>query len=142
MRYFISIFLLLLFLLKIDAGFSMGKSPSIEHSITYSNKGTRSEAKHGHLFIHGKEIPDIFTLVFYREQVFKFHQRTQLWGNDGYFAIEGAQGKIILKESSAEIGRDSLSRGWYNGKEKLSGTPANWLYVEWDEGTAFLTGKN
>ena len=141
MRYFILISIVILFLLKIDAGFSMGKSPVLEHRITYSHKNTRSEARHGHLLINGYEIPDIFSLVIFQESVFKFYQRKQIWGMDGYFPVDKTAGISSIEESSADIGPDVMSKGWYEGKEKLAGTPADWLYVEWKEGAAFLSSE-
>ncbi len=126
-------------LLIIGNGYSMGKSPAMEHRITYSHKDTRSESKHGHLFINGVEIPDVFTLVISRDGAYRFHRRQQLWGMDGYFPAEKAADIFTVKESSTGIGAEATSRGWYEGKEKLAGTPDEWLYVEWEEGSVFLS---
>ncbi|MCU0822171.1 MAG: hypothetical protein MUC95_06830, partial [Spirochaetes bacterium] len=98
----------------------MGKTAEIEHRITYSRQGTRSEAKHGHLFINGNEVPALFTIIISGKEVFRFHQRTWLWGIDGYFPVEKTENACTIKESSAQIGSDLLDKGWYAGKERLS----------------------
>lgn len=118
--------------------YPMSKTPDIEHNVTFSHKGTRSEAKHGHLIINGSEIPDVFTLVFTGERAYKFYQRTHLWGRDGYFPAKSAKIPEI-KQSEAEISSESLKKGWYTGKEKLKGTPPCWVYVEWEGGNAFVS---
>lgn len=109
---------------------------SIEHSITYSNKGSKSEAQHGHLFINGKEIPDVFTQISCIDKTYKFYQRKQMWGRDGYFPLdEQAQ----IKASSAKITDEQIKKGWYTGAEKLDGTPCPWLNVQWEGGSAFVS---
>jgi hypothetical protein len=107
----------------------------IEHNITYSQKGTRSEAKHGHLFINGKELPDVFYMLRSGETAYKFYQRENIWGWDGYFKLEDEL--IPIKKSPEKITKEDLAKGWYTGKEKLEGTPGNWVYLEWGNGSGF-----
>lgn len=112
-------------------------SDTVEHKITYTNKDTRSEARHGHLYINGNELPDVFTSVVYREKSYKFHQRADMWGSDGYFPVE-TETPAEVKAANARITIEDLNRGWYIGKELLSGTPSSWLHVTWNGGSAFV----
>lgn len=110
---------------------------SAEHLITYSRKGTRSEAKHGHLTIDNRKIPDVFSLVISGGKTYKFHQRKFMWGLDGYFPVEFKK-EDIIKISSNKISLQDIQKGWYMGKEVREDTPSDWFYAEWDSGSAFI----
>jgi hypothetical protein len=112
----------------------------IEHKIEYSHKGTRSEAKHGYLSVNSENLPDVFTLVRSGDSVYKFYQRSNMWGMDGYFPVkEKESDKSIIKESDKQIKSTTLKQGWYLGKELLKGTPLEWLYTEWKGGSAYVS---
>ncbi len=106
------------------------------HTVTYTHKGSRSEAEHGHLFINDVEIPDVFTRVISNDIEYRFYQRKYLWGKDGYFPVSETERKQI-KTSSKQITIQDLNQGWYTGKERLEGTPETWFYAEWYNGSAF-----
>ena len=53
-----------------------GPNVAIKHTITYTRKGSRSEARHGHLIINDWELPDVFTYVICGDRVYKFYQRS------------------------------------------------------------------
>lgn len=113
------------------------KLQSTVHTVTYTNKGSRSEAKHGHLFINDIEIPDVFTRVISSDIEYRFYKRKYLWGKDGYFPVKESETKQI-KNTSNQITIKDLEKGWYTGKERRTGTPETWFYTEWDNGSAFV----
>ncbi len=110
----------------------------IEHSVTYSNRGTKSEAKHGHLSVNGKELPDVFMSVRSEDATYKFYQRKYRWGKDGYFPYK-EKDKTAVKKSAKKISKKELEKGYYTGKELLEGTPGNWLYTEWGDGSCYVS---
>jgi hypothetical protein len=110
----------------------------IEHKVDYSHKGTRSEARHGYLSVNGENLPDVFTLVRSGDIAYKFYQRSNMWGADGYFPLEKSV-KSGIKGSVKEIESAALKQGWYLGKELLKGTPSDWLYTEWKGGSAYVS---
>lgn len=103
---------------------------SLTHYLTYSAKGTRSEARHGHLRINGKEVPKAFSCVAYGGRSYSMRYRSNLWGADGYHPDSPAR---LPLESSAPVSRTALARGYYLGSERLSGTPSTWIFVRWDK---------
>jgi hypothetical protein len=111
-----------------------GADLKIEHKFTLDREGTRSEARHGNLLINGKAVPDFFWTVVAADQHFVFHQRKNMWGDDGYFPLN-----LPLNISAAKAGitKDDLTQGFYKGKDKKPGTPADWLYLEWKDGAGF-----
>ena len=111
-------------------------SDDIVQKITYSNKGSRSEARHGYLLYKGKSIPDVFNKIIYKSNVYIFFQRIEMWGDDGYFPYNE---EIKIKDSNDNISKEQLEKGWYLGKDRLQGTPENWIYVEWEDKSAFLS---
>ncbi len=138
----IIIFLLILFFapyLKQKCADGQCSLNNIEHTITYSQKDTRSEAQHGHLFINGKEVPDIFKTVICGNTKYVFYQRKGIWGMDGYFPL--MKDENSPKISRKTINKKTLLTGWYSGKTFLKGTPSDWLYLEWDDGSAFCSAS-
>jgi len=118
-------------LLAIGTQFSCAaRQVEIHHYLTYTNKGTRSEARHGHLVVHGKEIPWCFDRVSAAGQSFSFRVRTHLWGDDGYFPDGSPWSE---KKGPAGPTPLELTRGYYVGGERLAGTPSSWIFVEWND---------
>lgn len=104
--------------------------------ITYDNKGTRSEARHRHLYINRKLVPDTFKLIAHKKTTYEFFTRKYRWGDDGYVKVDKV---ISLSRSKKKIKKKDKKLGWYfNGRKKLLGTPSKWLYVEWDSRAAFV----
>ncbi len=110
----------------------------LRNTVSYSNRGTRSEARHGHLFLNEKEIPDVYRLVICSGRAFRFFQRRHMWGRDGYFPVEIREDGEIA-EGSTVAGKDAIERGYYRGNVRHSNTPENWMFVKWDGGAAFVS---
>lgn len=106
----------------------------LQHKVTYSHKGTRSEARHGYLYLDEKRVPDCFTMLVAEGKAYSFFTRSNRWGNDGYFQVEKAP---TLPETSTQITAEQKKRGWYKGKKRLTGTPEDWVYVRWKKGEAY-----
>jgi hypothetical protein len=111
-----------------------GDDLKIEHKVTVDNEGSRSEARHGYLLLNGKAMPDFFWTVVAANQHFIFHQRKNMWGDDGYFPLKVA---VDIGTAKVKFTKDDLKQGYYMGKDKKPGTPANWLYLEWKNGAGF-----
>ena len=113
----------------------------IHHNVTYSQRGTRSEAIHGDLYIYGEKIPDVFYLVIYKDTGYEFYQRYHLWGRDGYLPV-----KYLLKKEytliNVPVTEQQIRKGYYRGVQKLSNTPENWLFVRWEGGSAFVDPRS
>lgn len=114
------------------------KNDIIEHKISYSQRGTRSEALHGDLYVAGEKIPDVFFLVISRDQGFEFFQRYHIWGRDGYMRVK-YDPKKEYSLSDQSISREALNKGYYLSDSKLQNTPDSWLFVKWDNGSAFVS---
>lgn len=110
---------------------------TVVHKISYSNKGTRSEARHGHLFVNGNELPDAFSFVTCGDRSFRFYSRVHLWGSDGYFPLMKEEVSYI-QYSEKIVGKKILKKGYYPGPVKYSDTPLSWMYVEFVGGSAFV----
>jgi len=111
--------------------------PCISHTITYSNKGSRSEAQHGFLAIDGYDVPDNFTFLQYGltgGRAFSFTTRSHLWGSDGYWPTEAR----IIPIGEGAFDDADLKQGWVQTPSQIPGIPQNWVYVEWLEGSAFV----
>ena len=119
-------------------GYSKSGRCMLRGRVSFSHKGTRSEARHGRLFLKGKEIPDVYRLVICRGSAFKFFQRRHMWGRDGYFPVKtGEDGEIV--EGSADAGTEVIQRGYYRGNVRHRNTPEDWIFVRWDGGAAFVS---
>lgn len=110
-------------------------SETWKHEIEYSRKGTKSEARHGYLYYKGNQIPDCFTSITIPSKTYYFFSRDMLWGDDGYF--ESSEPLILIK-SNLSISDAVKTKGYYLGLEKLEGTPAYWVFVQWDGGKAYV----
>ena len=106
--------------------------------VSFSHKGTRSEAQHGYLYLKGRAIPDVYRLVICNGSVFRFFQRRHMWGRDGYFPVKtGEYGEIV--KGSTDAGTDVIQRGYYRGNVRHRNTPESWIFVRWDGGSAFVS---
>ena len=111
------------------------KKNVFEHRITYDAKGTRSEARHGFVLINGRMLEDVFLIVSWDEVVYRFYQRKNRWGKDGYFP----GGAVDIELSKERISKEELERGWVAGNKKLKGIPPAWIYAGWEKGSAFVS---
>lgn len=116
----------------------MALPPQVEHEITYTAKGTRSEARHGHLKIDGQEMPWAFSQIVVGDDAYRLRFRTQMWGDDGYFPDPSVPRP---PESPVKISEEAAAQGYYCGSRRLRGTPENWLYVRWDDRSAFVASE-
>jgi hypothetical protein len=122
--------------LAIPTAAGENQGPVVEHSLTYSAKGTRSEARHGHLRINDKKIPWGFSRVVAGDQSFSFYVRRYHFGNDGYHF---AQPPFFPPDSPEDMSTADLNRGYVLTRERPGNTPADWFYVEWNDGAAFAS---
>jgi hypothetical protein len=117
--------------------YGKGNRCILRSTVSYSNKGTRSESRHGYLFLNGKEIPDVYRLVICNDRAFKFFQRRHMWGRDGYFPVKTEGGEIVKDGSHA--GTEAIRREYYRGNVRYENTPEDWIFVRWDGGAAFVS---
>jgi hypothetical protein len=109
--------------------------PSLQHRISYSAYGTRSEARHGQLFYRDTAIPDTFSLVVDHGIAYHFRTRSNMWGDDGYHPGAPVDAFGLSDERFTPA---FLDQGWYPGPDMRPETPATWIYVEWKGGNAFV----
>jgi hypothetical protein len=108
----------------------------IEHYLTYSAKGTRSEARHGHLSINGEEIPWAFKTVNFNGKTYTLNFRNHLWGTDGYHQDSVP---AILAVSEDILSAEYLSKGYCLANKRPVGLPESWIFVTWGQGeSAFV----
>lgn len=112
-----------------------GETLSLLHKVRVEREGTRSESRHGYLIINGQALPDNFYAVQYQGRLYRFSQRNNLWGDDGYFPVPEP---IVFQPTAEAFGDQDLARGWYDGEKLKVKTPADWLFVEWRGGRAFV----
>lgn len=105
-----------------------GGGPTVSHEITYSAKGTRSEARHGHLLVDGIEVPWVFSRVVCGPTFYVLQFRGNLWGDDGYWPDASASAP---SEAGTQIPVGSLKKGYFLSSKRLAGTPAGWIWVQW-----------
>lgn len=110
--------------------------PLLEEKVTYSNKGSRSEASHHYLLVNDEAIPDTFWVVWQEGRLYRFHTRKHMWGTDGYVLTNDEA--FVIKRSKKTISDADTKRKWYIGKERLQNTPEHWVYVEWKDEAAFV----
>ncbi|MGC9490608.1 MAG: hypothetical protein ACP5CD_05220 [Thermovirgaceae bacterium] len=108
------------------------------HRISYSAKGTRSEARHGHLEIEGYALPDAFTRLFYREVGVGFRTRSHLWGEDGYWPDAGVS---LPEEEGPPLPEEAKERGWILADKIPADIPEEWVWVKWKDGSAFVDAE-
>ncbi len=106
------------------------------HRITFSAKGTRSEARHGFIEVEGYTLPDVFTEVVYRGIGVGFRTRSHMWGDDGYWP----DARVSLpEEKGPALSAEARERGWAMTDETPEKLPENWAFVKWKDGSAFVT---
>jgi len=109
--------------------------PLIEGRTVYSNQGTRSEARHHYLYVRDRAVPDTFELVWQEGRLYRFVQRDHTWGDDGYLSVPS---DIHIVRTDRVLSDEDARRKFYDGNERLDGTPEHWAYVEWKGGRAFV----
>jgi hypothetical protein len=109
------------------------------HRVTYSAKGTRSEARHGHLEIEGYALPDVFTELSYQEVGVSFYSRSHLWGDDGYWP----DARVSLPEQEGPpLSEEAKERGWILADKVPADIPEEWVWVKWKDGSAFVDAES
>ena len=88
----------------------MAGGPGVSHEITYTAKGTRSEARHGHLFVDGRDVPWVFSRVVCGETSYRLRFRSNLWGDDGYWPEVPA---YTPPEEGTPLAAESLEKGYF-----------------------------
>jgi len=107
----------------------------MSHWVTYSAKGSRSEARHGFIGIEGYTVPDVFTSLVYKGIGVTFSSRSYHWGDDGYWP----SAKVAVPEvEGPSLSETDKETGWKITDKRPAGLPENWVYVEWEEGAAFV----
>lgn len=112
-----------------------GGSLEVEHYLTYTSKGTRSEARHGHLRINATAVPYGFERIVAGDQSFAMYFRKYHWGDDGYHRAEPP---YFPPSSSLNLTGKQIEKGYVLGGERYQNTPDQWIYVEWKGGRAFV----
>jgi len=106
----------------------MAEGPRISHHITYTAKGTRSEARHGHSFVDGREVPWLFSRVACGPASYALRFRSHLWGDDGYWPEVPVYTPLY---GSAPLPPESLQNGYDLSVRRPAGTPVDWIWVQW-----------
>jgi len=130
--------LLSCFTLFIDSA-EAGGLLRVDHYLTYSRQGSRSEARHGHLKINDVTIPYGFDRIVAGDESYAFCTRTQLWGDDGYHP---ARPPFFPSSSSALLSAQQLQKGFALVGERRQNMPEQWIYVEWKGGRAFVAPES
>ncbi|HNX60228.1 MAG TPA: hypothetical protein PKK43_14095 [Spirochaetota bacterium] len=130
-RLFIPVITLTVFAVAIS--YAGNPAHDVVNSVTYRHKGTRSESRSGSLTIDGIKIPDTFTYVLCDGKMFRFYQRTQRWGKDGYFPSDEPVSSVF-PDATSNPDAASADKGWRDVKGRSDSVPAHWIYVRWDGG--------
>lgn len=113
------------------------KKNDVAHEVTYTHKGTRSEGKSGYLTVDGIKIPDTFSYLLCGGELFKFHQKFQAWGIDGYFPTQESAASVFPSGSAPDAA--AFAAGWADVSGTSRAIPANWIYVKWNNGMAAVS---
>jgi len=108
--------------------------PLLDEKTTFSNQGSRSEARHYYLLLDGQAIPDTYWFVHQEGRSYRFQQRQHLWGEDGYVPVKE---EFKATPSDKAIQAEETKQKWYQGPARLQGTPEHWVYLEWMGGSAY-----
>ena len=111
----------------------MTGSPMVSHDITYTAKETRSEARHGHLFVDSYEVPWVFSRVSCGQTSYVLRFRSNLWGDDGYWPEVPA---YTPAEKGTPIPAGSIKKGYFRALKRPAGTPDDWIWVQWGKDQA------
>ncbi len=125
---------LVLLLLSACMNRTTATTTHINHHQTYTAKGTRSEASHGHLVVNERELPWIFNKIAHNGVSYSMHYKKHAWGADGY-----QRDTLPFKPqvTSKTITKEQLNRGYYINNKRLKQTPTNWIFVQWQK-SAFV----
>ncbi len=104
------------------------KISQIDYYLSFSAKGTRSEARHGHLVVDGQEIPWAFKRIAFEGKSYSLHSRSYLWGDDGYHPDEPP---LVQEKGSHTVSPATLARGYWLGAKRPQNIPGNWFFVTW-----------
>jgi hypothetical protein len=113
-----------------------GDGPPVNHTMRVDREGTRSESRHGYLVIGEQALPDFFWTVIAAGKQYSFHQRKNLWGDDGYFPAADLK---LIEQNPEKISSGDLKDGFTVGEKRKAGTPADWIYLEWTGGAGFAS---
>jgi hypothetical protein len=115
-----------------------GAAPRIEEKTEYTAQGTRSEARHFYLSVEGRPVPDAFRVLVLSGKSWVFAQRAEVWGDDGWLLEDKTR---PVPETPTPLTASETERGWYKGGERKKGTPADWAFVAWEGGSAFVDAR-
>jgi hypothetical protein len=108
------------------------------HRISYSAKGSRSEARHGYIEIEGYTVPDVFEEIVYRGVGIGFRTRSHLWGDDGYWPDACVS---LPEEKGPSLTAEDRERGWIVTDMTPGDLPEEWVFVKWEGGSAFVAAE-
>jgi hypothetical protein len=114
-----------------------GRSISVNYHIEKTNEGSRSEGRSHVLAVNNFTLPDVFTLVYAADVLYRFETADQPWDDCGYVPDRNSQ-SAPFAETDTTISDEDWSLGWYEGAKKKKGTPRSWVYVERDRNRAFV----
>jgi len=114
-----------------------GRSINASYKIEKTNEGSRSEGRSHVLAVNGCTLPDVFTLVYAADALYRFATPSEPWGDGGY-VLDRNNKSAPFADSDAPITDEDWSLGWYEGGKKKKGTPRSWVYVERDSLKAFV----
>jgi len=117
----------------------MAGGPTVSHDITYTAKGTRSEARHGHLFVDSHEVPWVFSRVSCGQTSYVLRFRSNLWGDDGYWPEVPV---YTPAQAGSPIPAESLRKGYYRSLRRPAGTPESWIWVQWGNDQAAVVAPD
>lgn len=120
--------------LGVAPAMAAGSAVKAEHSVTYSAKGTRSEAQQGHLSLNGVEVPKCFTRIWLEDKVYCFKQRVHPWGSYGYWPCDPVIPPIPIQNKLTTAERQ---QGWRLGEAQPEDMPKSWVNVQWKDGSAW-----
>ncbi len=121
-------------LLLFNACVTTSTTTHINHHLTYTAKGTRSEAQHGHLVLNGKELPWVFNKIAHNGVSYSMRYKKHAWGTDGY---QRDTTPFEPQVTTQMITKQILKQGYYINNKYLKGTPKNWIFVQWQK-SAFV----
>lgn len=133
----VSLFLFVMTVVPLSAsGKGDSRGAKVGYSITFSREGTRSEARHHHLLINGRPVPEVFQSLTVNGRYFVFMQRSMLWGDDGYVLVE--KDPESGEENTEELTEEEKKVGWSVTEKRKKGTPSDWCRVETGDMVAYV----
>ncbi len=89
------------------------------------------------LAVNNYTLPDVFTLVYAADVLYRFETAEQPWDDSGYVPDRNSK-TAPFAETDTPVSEEDWSLGWYEGTKKKKGTPRSWVYVERDKKRAFV----